>query len=207
MRLCEITKIFPDRKTAGPQDRRTRTIHLRTTLTLLLSAIILNIAAAQPNSRVARTPAINYDWKPGFVNITELTGGIGLNLTYAPYSQHYFGVTTVNGYQFSRNIKAGIGAGAHIYSEGALFPLFIDARFSLSAQEFVPFISAAGGAELSITDFNETSRIFINPAIGLKWVAANRLGLSFATGLMVMSGGGGRSSFVNFKLGLEFKGK
>ncbi|MCU0378914.1 MAG: hypothetical protein MUC78_11725 [Bacteroidales bacterium] len=207
MKLCEITKIFPDRKTAGPQDRRTRTIHFRSTLTLLLSAIILNIATAQPNPRVARNPAINYDWQPGFVNITELTGGIGLSLTYAPYSKNYFGVTTVNGYQFTRNIKAGIGIGAHFHDAGILVPLYLDARFSFNAQEFVPFFSAAGGAAMSLTELSEQSRIFINPAIGVKWVAAIKRSVTFSTGLMVMSGGGGRSSFINFNLGVEFKGK
>jgi len=172
-------------------------------------AVIINSSLAQPQAEVAKLPKLNYDWQPGFINLTELTGGIGVNLTYAPYSQNYFGITTVNGYQFSRNIKAGIGVGAHIYGEGVLMPLFIDVRYMFSAQEYVPFVSAAGGAELSLDDFNGSTRIFINPALGVKWVAVSRLGISFSTGLMVMSGGGtgGRSSFINFKLGVEFKGK
>lgn len=182
---------------------------MKSKLILIISVLSLSLSSVNAQDKVARLPKLNYDWREGFVNITELTGGAGLNLTYAPLSQGYFGITTVNGYQFSRNIKAGIGIGAHIYEEGVLLPLFIDARFSLSAQEFVPFISAAGGVELSLDDFNGTSRIFINPALGVKWVAASRLGVSFSTGLIVMSGGGegGRSSFINFKLGIEFKGK
>jgi len=162
---------------------------------------------AQPQNKVASTPALGHDWREGFVNITELTGGLGMNLTYAPYSQNYFGITTVNGYQFTRNIKAGIGIGAHFHEAGILMPLFFDARFSFNAQSVVPFVSAAGGAALSFSDLSEQSRIFINPALGVKWVAASRLGLSFSTGLMIMSGGGGRSSFIDFKLGVEFKGK
>lgn len=174
---------------------------------LLFLIVSLSTAAGQTDKRIAKNPKINYDWQPGFVNITELTEGLGLNLTYVPYSRNYFGITTVNGYQFSRNIKAGVGVGAHIYGDGVLVPVYVDARFNLNAQEYVPFISAAGGAELSLSNLNETSRIFINPAVGLKWVAANRLGVSFASGVMVMSGSKGRSSFVNFRLGVEFKGK
>ena len=37
---------------------------------------------------------------------------------------------------------------------------------------------------------------------------ANRTGVSFSAGLMVSTGGpNARKSFINFKLGLEFKGK
>jgi len=42
----------------------------------------------------------------------------------------------------------------------------------------------------------------------LRYVAANRTAVTFSTGLMVTAGGpNARKSFVNFKLGLEFKGK
>ncbi len=46
------------------------------------------------------------------------------------------------GYQFTRNIKAGAGLGVHMHNDGTLFPVFIDARYSFSAQKFVPFIAA-----------------------------------------------------------------
>ncbi len=169
--------------------------------------VAISSTNAQTSDKIASTPALNYDWQPGFINITELNGGIGLGLIDASFSRYYFGITTVNGYQFTRNIKAGVGVGVQAHNGGTLFPLYIDARYSFSSQELVPFFAAAGGVALSFRDLNSGSRIFINPSAGLKWVAANRTGISFSTGLMITSGGGFRDSFVNVKIGVEFKGK
>lgn len=176
-------------------------------LTTLLLAASMMTAAAQTSDKVARTPALNHDWRAGFINITEINAGTGVGLIDEPYSKSYFGVTTVNGYQFTRNIKAGLGVGVLAFNGGTLFPLYIDARYSFSAQEFVPFVAGAGGMALSLKDLDGDTRIFINPSIGMKWVAANKTGISLSTGIMAMSGGGFRDSFINFKLGVEFKGK
>ena len=208
MKLCEITKKFLDCKTARPQDCRTRAIHLRTTVALLFTAIIMTTAAAQPRTKVAAKPAMGHDWREGYVNITELTGAVGLGSTEVPYSKSYFGITTVNGYQFSRNIKAGIGVGVHKYNGGTLFPLYFDGRYSFSAQQWVPFFAAAAGWALSIDDLNGQSRLFINPSVGVRFVSIPKAAFTFSTGLMMQSGGGeSRSSFINFKLGVDFKGK
>jgi hypothetical protein len=180
---------------------------MKTNLTLFFLLIFVATAAAQPSQKVAKSPKLNYDWRPGFISITEATGAIGLADTQSELSKYYYGITTVAGYQFTRNIKAGIGAGIHIHNDGTLFPFYVDMRYSFSAQEFVPFFAAAGGIML---DFNEldNTRVFINPSAGIKYVAANRTGITFSTGLMVITGGPQeRKSFVNFKLGLELKGK
>ena len=66
----------------------------------------------------------------------------------------------IRSYYVSRNIKAGIGAGIHLHNEGTLFPLYLDARYSLSAQDLVPCIAAAGGIAIDpkvidrITSYN-----------------------------------------------------
>ena len=181
---------------------------MKSILTFLLFLIIfLATASAQPDDRVAKSPKLNYDWRPGFVSITELTGAIGLGQTADELSKYYYGITTVAGYQFTRNIKAGIGAGIHIHNDGSLFPLYVDMRYSFSAQEIVPFFAGAGGIMLDFSDLNNTC-VFINPSAGLRYVAANRTAMTFSTGFIVTSGGpNARKSFVNFKLGLEFKGK
>lgn len=176
-----------------------------------IAAILLIFTAAglygQPNNRIARTPKLNYDWQPGFVSITEATGALGLGLTYDELSKYYYGITTIAGYQFSRNIKAGIGAGIHLHNEGTLFPLYLDARYSLSAQDLVPFIAAAGGIAIDPKVIDDT-RVFINPSIGARYVVAKKTAVTFSTGLMVTTGGpNNRKSFLNFKLGLELKGK
>ncbi len=180
---------------------------MKTNLTLFLLALSFSTLLAQPDQRIARTPKINYDWQPGFVSITELTGAIGLGITDTDLSRYYYGVTTIAGYQFARNIKVGAGAGLHIHQDGTLFPLFLDIRYSFNSREIVPYFAGDGGIMLDITNMGNT-RVFINPSAGLKYLAANRIGVSFSTGLMVSTGGPSeRKSFVNFKLGLELKGR
>jgi hypothetical protein len=181
---------------------------MKTLLTyLLLLTALIGPVAGQPNDRVAKSPKLNYDWRPGFVSITELTGAFGLGLTNDGLSKYYYGITSLAGYQFTRNIKAGGGLGVHFHEDGTLFPLYMDIRYSFSAQEFVPFFAGAGGVMLDFNKLND-SRVFINPSAGIKYVAANRTGITFSTGLMVTTGGPAeRKSFVNFKLGIEFKGK
>lgn len=180
---------------------------MRTRLTLLLFLISITGAYAQPNQRIAKTPKVTYDWQPGFVSITELTGAIGLGENESELSKYYYGITSVASYQFTRNVKAGLGAGIHIHNEGVLFPLYFDARYSLTAQDLVPFFAAAGGIALDSESLDNT-RIFINPSAGIRYVAAKRTGITFSTGIMVTTGGPyARKSFLNFKLGLELKGK
>lgn len=175
----------------------------------LLSALILAFTftalAAQPGRRLAPTTALNYDWREGFVSITELTGAIGLSATWSPMSAYYYGITSVAGWQFSRNLKAGGGAGLHIHNEGILLPLFLDFRLSLNARDLVPFIAGAGGVTIDPADI-DASRVFINPSAGLRYVAANRKAITFSAGVMVLAGSAyDRKSFLNFKLGIELK--
>jgi len=181
---------------------------MRKILTSILLVLSMGTILAQPDERIAKTPKINYDWRPGFVSITEVTAAIGLGITENELSKYYYGITTVAGYQFTRNIKAGAGAGVHVHNDGTLFPLYLDIRYSISAQEIVPFFAGAGGIALDFTNLVDNTRVFINPSAGIKYVAANKIGVSFSTGLMVTTGGSdARKSFVNFKLGVELKGK
>jgi len=182
--------------------------HLKVILTILLLFLTIPPLLSQTDQKIARSPKINYDWRPGFVSITELTGGIGLADTGSDMSKYYYGITTVAGYQFTRNIKAGAGVGVQVHNEGTLFPVYLDVRLNLNAQEFIPFISGAGGLLLNLNDIVEETRVFINPMVGLRYVAANRKAVSLSTGLMISTGGPAeRKSFINFKLGVELKGK
>jgi hypothetical protein len=179
---------------------------MRTRLSLLLLLIAITAAYAQPDQRIAKSPKVNYDWQPGFISITEVTGGIGLGDTGSELSRNFFGITTVAGYQFSRNIKAGAGVGVQVHDDGTLFPLFLDFRLNMNSQEIVPFLSGAGGIMLNFNDIIEETRVFINPMAGVRFVAANRTAISFSTGLLVSTGGRAeRKSYLNFKLGVELK--
>lgn len=181
---------------------------MRTKLSLLLTIISIIGAYAQPDQRLAKNPNVSYDWQPGFVSITEFTYAPGLGLVDDGLSRYYFGLTTVAGYQFARNIKLGAGVGFHVHEEETLFPLYLDVRYSMNAQQWVPYFAGSGGVLLAFSDLVENTRVFINPAVGLKYVAAKRVGVSFSAGLMVTTGGANaRKSFLNLKLGLELKGR
>ena len=181
---------------------------MRTKLTLILLAISMGTLLAQPDQRIARTPKVNYDWAQGFVTTAELTGAYGLGLIHDELSKYYYGFTATAGYQFSRNIKAGVGTGVHIHNDGTLFPLYIDFRMNLNSQELVPYISGTGGVMLDFDNLTDDTRVFINPLIGLRYIAANRTAITFATGVMVSTGGPSqRKSFLNFKLGIELKSR
>jgi hypothetical protein len=148
-----------------------------------------------------------YDRKPGFVSITELTGGTGLNLTDAPYAKYYMGVTSTAGYQFTANIEAGAGTGILFHNAGTFIPLFLDARFSFGTGVVMPYLTAAGGLSFNLSDEGDRTWIFLNPAVGVRWVAADRRSFSFSAGLMTMSGNVNRNSFISFRLGIGLRGK
>jgi len=181
---------------------------MKTIISVLLLFVVVTVAYGQPDQRIARTPKVNYDWAQGFVATAELTGAYGLGLIHDELSKYYYGFTATAGYQFSRNIKAGVGTGIHVHNDGTLFPVYIDFRVNLNSQEWVPYISGAGGVMLDFNNLADYTRVFINPLIGVRYVAANRIAVTFATGVMVTSGGPNqRKSFLNFKLGIELKGK
>lgn len=180
---------------------------MRTTLSLLLLLVTVTVAYSQPDPGIAPSPALNYDWRPGIISITELGGGPGLGTTDVRYAKYFYGITTMAGYQFTRNIKACLGVGVSRHNDGYLYPVFADVRFSFSANEIVPFVAAQGGLNFDFNDSGNTAWLYINPSAGVKWVAANRTGLSVSAGVLSMSGGGTRHSFVNLRLGIEYKFK
>lgn len=180
---------------------------MKAKLTILLLLITIIGVYAQPDPGIAPSPALNYDWRPGIISITELGGGPGLGTTNVQYAKYFYGITTMAGYQFTRNIKTCLGVGVSRHNDGFLYPIFADVRFSFSANEIVPFVAAQGGLNFDFNDSGNAVWPYINPSVGVKWVAANRTGLSLSAGVLSMSGGGTRHSFVNIRLGVEYKFK
>ncbi len=41
-----------------------------------------------------------------------------------PYSDHYAGITTVNGYRFGNGLALGGGVGYHQYNDGYAVPIY-----------------------------------------------------------------------------------
>jgi len=194
-------------KSGVNRNRNANRIDMRIKLSILVLLTSIIGVYAQPDQRIAKSPKVTYDWQPGFVSITELTGAIGIGVTDVPYSEYYYGFSTIASYQFTRNIKAGGGLGIQMHNDGNLFPLFVDGRYSFNAQHVVPFVAASGGLALSFEDMLNQTYVFMNPTAGIRWVAARRTGIVFSAGIMMMSGEFTRNSYINFKLGVEIKTK
>jgi hypothetical protein len=176
--------------------------------TLLLLTITLTSTFGQLNGKLGNSQAISNDWRPGFINITELSGGMGLGTTDVPYSQSFVGVNNTFAYEFMRRIKGGVGIGVQFHNEGILVPVYLDGRFSFPMGKWSPFIGASGGYAMSVSDFSSQSRIYFNPVAGTRLIYRKNLSYTFSIGLLTQAGGKElRSSFVNVKVGVEFKKK
>ena len=185
----------------------TKLIVLKKVILIGLSLLFLTQLVSSQELKRLR-PTLNYDWDPGIVNILDVGYGFALPRSSSG-SDYMFGITNITGYQFySNRIKAGVGYGLHKYSDELLFPLFFDTRVSITSDFFMPFVSFAGGASFSTENFSDMSRIFINPAIGVRWVAMSKTSFNLTGGVILQSGGPYDSEkFINFRLGIEFKGK
>jgi hypothetical protein len=147
----------------------------------------------------------------GYYNITEAQYGFGLALTEEPYADHYAGITTVNGYRFGGGLALGVGVGYSQYNEGYDIPLYGDIRYFMGKQRVKFFVMGSGGFLMNFENFNDYSRVFVNPGGGLIVPLSKNLHLSFAAGLLTQwdrnyfqDGPGYRDSFINMKLGLLF---
>jgi hypothetical protein len=148
----------------------------------------------------------------GYYNLTELQYGFGLGLVDVPYSNHYAGITTVNGYHFGGGLALGVGVGYQQYNGGYGIPLYGDIRYFMGKQRVKFFLAIPGGFLMNFENFKDYSRIFANPSAGLIVPLTKNLHLSFSAGLFTQfdrgyfthEGDGYRDSFVNMKLGLLF---
>ena len=153
-----------------------------------------------------KNPSVRYISSPGFVNITEINGAIGLSDTAATNAKYYFGITNVFGYQINRNFFGGVGIGCLIYDGGQLFPLYLEYEYSMYLKRLTPYFYADGGILADPTALRAESKIFINPGIGISRYISTRLEGNLSVGLMVQSRSTlNRVTFVNFKLGVIFR--
>jgi hypothetical protein len=176
--------------------------------TLLLLSITFSTSFGQLKGRIGSNQAITNDWRPGMLYITELSGGLGLGVTTVPYSQSFVGINETFTYQFMRRIKGGAGLGVQIHNDGLLIPVFLDGRFSFPMGKWAPFIGAAGGYAMCPDNFSSQSRIYFNPTAGVRLIYKKNFAYTVSAGLLTQAGGKElRSSFINIKLGVEFKAK
>lgn len=176
---------------------------------LFLSVIIifsfLIYCTGQDYSRTTNV-AYKYYSSPGFVNITELTGGQGFENVCNKNSWYYFGATSIFGYQMGRNFIGGAGTGFFMYDYSPLIPLFVHLRYTSFLQFGNPFFFADGGVLMDYKDFKDGLKVFFNPGIGLSRSLSTKIDGTLSTGLMIQMGHSiDRASFVNLKLGLIFR--
>ncbi|MFO7852387.1 MAG: hypothetical protein ACQERS_03875 [Bacteroidota bacterium] len=151
-------------------------------------------------------PYLTFNAEPGYVTVNEFTAGYGLAGQTVPYSKHYFGFTTVHGYQANETFMIGGGTGLLFYNDGLLIPLYIDMRVRVNQGLLVPYLSGAGGLLLNPSDFDAGTRMFINPAAGILYPITRKLAADISAGfLMQMAPNIGRASFVNAKIGVTYK--
>lgn len=143
----------------------------------------------------------------GFISITEIGGGFGLGDVSAESSKSLLSFNTIAAYRINNHFLTGIGTGVHAYNGGTMVPLYIDMRYTFNHSKLTPFIIADGGVLFNLKSFN-SSGLFINPAIGLKKKLTDRVSLNFSTGILVKQPPAWlKSSFINFKGGVSFRGK
>ena len=143
----------------------------------------------------------------GYYNLTEVQYGFGLGLVNVPYSNHYAGISTINGYRFGSGLALGVGVGYNQYNDGYTVPVYADVRYFMGKQRVKFFLAVPGGFFLNFQDFDDYSRVFGNPSVGLIVPLAKSTHLSFSTGLLTqytISKPHNRDSFINMRLGLLF---
>lgn len=150
----------------------------------------------------------------GYYNLTEIQYGFGLAGTEPPFSHHFAGITTVNGWRFGNGLALGVGVGYYSYNDGYGLPLYGDIRYFMGSQRVKFFVAGSGGFLMNFEDFKDFSRVFVNPAAGLIVPLAKNMQLSFSAGLLTQYNrsyfemtdpwGRYRDSFITMKLGLIF---
>ena len=142
---------------------------------------------------------LSYVKKEGYINHTGidlLTGG----------GKPAVRVRMVNGYQFSPNFSAGLGAGFVLYDDPLnLIPLFVDLKYKFLQANTTPFVSFKGGYSFSVLpeeDGNIESHrggVMINPSLGIQFELTTNVGLYLTSGYDIehasfkQSGWNGRS--------------
>jgi opacity protein-like surface antigen len=139
---------------------------------------------------------------PGYFTLNELSAGIGLGDTKPDYSKSFFGITTIEGYQFNKNMSGGLGTGALFYNGGVLIPLFIDFRYKFNLNPVTPYLYEETGALIMPSDF-QNSKIFVTLGGGGQYAFTKKLAANFGLGLMVQSQTN-RDTFITFKGGVTY---
>lgn len=173
---------------------------------IIITALLALSLSAFSQLRRGNKPYSSIDPSEGYITINEFSAGLGLGSTASEYSKQFFGFTTIHGFQVNETFMLGGGTGLLFYDSGLLIPLFVDMRLRFFSNTWSPYASMAGGLLLNPSDFNQGTRMFINPSGGIRYTVNRNLGLTGSAGLWIQMGSGvSRSSFINARLGAVYK--
>jgi len=178
---------------------------------LIISFVILAVSISLAYSQNIN-PSYRYVAAPGYVNVTELTGAIAINDTIGEYlagqvySDYYFGITNIFGYQINRNFFGGLGVGLLMYGSDPLIPVFLEYKYSAYLRRITPFVYADGGIGLAPVNLKDDTKIFINPGIGISVPFSTKMEVNFSAGVMVQSRSTlTRLAYMNFRIGITYR--
>lgn len=153
-------------------------------------------------------PPSPFKYVPGWVNMTDVTYGIGLSETNDPNNptdKSFISLTSSLNYHVNRNFSTGGGTGIMFNEEMFFVPLFLNGRyyFSMPGGYFIPYINVDAGFLLNFKNFNDQTRLFVSPLAGVRYVISSYVSATGGLGLLTHMGPNcPRSSFLTLKLGI-----
>jgi len=145
-------------------------------------------------------------YRNGFFNHTEVDLAFGLGSTELPYSQRFFGATTIGGYHFNSVIYTGIGVGIFDYNSGVMAPLFIHARYNFSDKRISPFLCSDLGMLFNLSGTDIDNPFYANPGAGISILTQRKRTFTATLSLYThWKKDVVRESFLNLKIGLLLK--
>jgi len=131
--------------------------------------------------------------KKGFLNITEIGFGFGVN-TINTYRGSFdidgqdpiLGIRTINGYQLNEYFSFGLGVGFEAFldgdNKGALIPFTVDTRINFRKGKISPVLNLNGGYSVGVQN---SSGLAANPSIGMKLYLTKKIAYIFNIGYKV----------------------
>lgn len=160
---------------------------------------------ANPYSYNSNTSMFNR-YRNGFFSHTEANLAFGLGSTELPYSQRFFGATTIGGYHFNSVVYTGIGVGIFDFNSGVMVPLFIHARYNFSDKRISPFLCSDLGMLFNLSGTDINNPFYANPGAGISILTQRKRTFTATVSLYThWKKDVVRESFLNLKIGLLFK--
>ena len=138
---------------------------------VLISILFFTVAALSGYCQIKNNSNKSFaseNSKPGLVNITELSAGIGLYSEGREYAKRDAGLTSILGIGLIKNLTGGIGFGVSLYDGGSrvLFPVFADFRYFFNIGKARFFASGDGGVLLNSSKTEAGTFYFVSPGLG-----------------------------------------